>query len=174
MIDLKAVKKAFHPLVTLLDENRDSTVESILAEVLTLVAPKQRGATTGSSSKNHIKDTEGNVVAVLDYYFKRWMPLVGDLAVEFGAKANSVTGLNSMCKEGVSNWTTQQRAAKTAMASLLEQVEAGEIAVEDIAAERASIDEAKTAVIATDLGFDTREELEDYLVDNGISLVEED
>src|SRR5690606_41882083 len=62
--------------------------------------------------------------AVRCYYHGKWMdPSI----VDFGAKANSASGLNSMCKDGMSKWTKQQRVAKSAKEALLTAVASGEV-----------------------------------------------
>jgi len=160
------VKKPFLPLIALMEANLEVAVSSIMEKVYELAGPKARGATGASASKVVIRDTDGNVVAIRCYYFKRFMPLIGELTVEFGSKANSATKLNSMCKEGVGCWTSQQRASKTAMSDLLLQVEKGEVKPKDIAAAREAIVAAKDNIVDTELGFATREECIDYLVDN--------
>lgn len=161
------VKKAFQPIVELLEANRDRKVSSVIDDVIALAASKARG---GQDAKNHIKDVEGNVVAICCYYFKRWMPLVGELAVEFGTKAGSATGLNSMCKEGVSNWSKQQRDAKKATEELLPKVASGEITAEDIPAYQADIEAIRSAIVDTELGFETQEKVRQYLADHGIEV----
>ena len=124
----------------------------------------------GGGASSFIKAADGAVVAILDYYFKRWMPLVGDDAVEFGAKKNTATGYNTMSKEGVSHWTKQQRVAKQANAELLTRVASGEIKPDQIADEQARIEAARTTPAETELGFATKEEVVAYLQDNGVEV----
>lgn len=156
---MTTVKKAFQPLIDFLEANADKKVKSILAEVIELT----KAQTTRMEGSSFIKDATGTVVAIHDYYFKRWMPLVGPSAVDFGQKLKSATGLNTMCKEGVSNWTKQQREAKNGLASLLSKVASGELAPADIAVEQAKLEEARKAIVPTELGFATQEEVEAYL-----------
>lgn len=160
------VKKAYQDIISFLQENEDKKVKTILEQVIALASAKtgQRAATT------MIKDAGGNVVAILDYYFKRWMPLVGEAAVEFGAKKDSTTGFNTMCKAGVSEWTKRQREAKVAGENLLKRVANGEVAPQDILAEQAKIEEARKVITETTLGFETMEEVVAYLEQNGVNL----
>lgn len=160
------VKKAYAEIVNLLEANRDVKVSKIIDQVIELASAKV-GRTEGST---FVKDAAGQTVAILDYYFKRWMPLVGDKAVEFGAKQKTSTGFNTMCKEGVSAWTKQQREAKNASAELLKKVAAGEIAPSDIASHQAAIEEARKAIVPTELGFDSVEALNKYLKKAGVEL----
>lgn len=163
-----SIKKAYQPIIDFLVANEDKKVKSILDQVIALASAKTARA-EGNVFK---KDATGATVAIFDYYFKRWMPLVGERAVEFGAKANTATGYNSMCKEGVSLWTKAQRQAKQAGADLLARVASGEVQPSDIAAEQARIEEERKAVPATELGFATEDELVAYLTEAGVTLAE--
>lgn len=165
-----AIKKAYQDIVSLLEANADKKVSSILEQVVALASAKGGGGGAGA----FIKDAKGTTVAIFDYYFKRWMPLVGTKAVEFGAKANTATGLNSMCKEGVSHWTKAQRVAKQANADLLTRVASGEIQPSDIAAEQAKIEATRQEIIETEMGFhtDDKEKLLKYLAKNDVVLTE--
>ena len=150
-----SIKKAFKPVVELLQANVSLLVEDVLEEVVKMCSAKT-GSGGSKPSKFH-KDEDGNVVAIFCYYFKQWFPID---TVEFGAKANSPTGFNNMCKEGVSNWTSQQRAAKKAESDLLKQLSAGELDIADLAQAQAAIEEERTAVKETDLvGYETLEDL---------------
>ena len=163
------VKKAFEGVVSFLEQHTDSQVSEILDEVISMCAPKARVG-GGGSARNHIADVNGNPVAILDYFFKRWMPLVGNDAVEFGKKAGSPTGLNNLCKQASSEWSKRQRDAKQANESLLQRVIDGELSPEDIPSAQADIEAARTEVPDTDLGFATEEEVRSYLTDNGVQL----
>lgn len=162
---MATIKKAFQPIVDILTANPDKKVKDILAQVTELASAKVANA--GSAS---IRDAEGKVVAILDYYFKRWMPLVGDKAVEFGAKQGTPTGFNSMSKAGTSAWTKQQRAAKTANEQLLADVVAKKVAPENLQAELDKIEAQRKSIEKTDLGFETEEQVREYLKKNGVKL----
>lgn len=164
---MTTVKKIFQPMVDLLEANKDVKVSKLMDQILELTAAK--AARSGGST--FLKDAQGNAVAILDYYFKRWMPLIGDKAVEFGAKAGTATKFNVMCKEGVSLWTKAQRDAKNASADLLKKVASGEIKPNEIAAHQAAIEEARKSIQATELGFATIEEVQKYLKKNGVEAV---
>lgn len=160
------VKKAYQGIVDLLEANKDKKVSSILDQVIALAAAK----TSRSEGNVFKKDTQGNTVAIFDYYFKRWLPLVGDKAVEFGAKAKTATGFNSMSKLGVSEWTKRERVAKQANADLLNRVASGEVKPSEILAEQAKIEEARKHIVPTDLGFASEEDLMKYLAKNKIQV----
>lgn len=160
------VKKAYQAIVDFLEANKDVKVSKVLDQVIQMTEAKA-GAGAGST---FIKDAQGNTVAILDYYFKKWMPLVGDKAVEFGAKVKTATGFNSMSKVGVSHWTKQQRDAKNANTLLLSKVASGELKPSDIAAEQVRIEEARKLIVETDLGFATQDELMKYLAKNKVEM----
>jgi len=173
------VKKSFLPLVTMLQgvvaENPKARIADVMEKVIELSSPKSRSKSDGNGSvSTMIKDAEGNVVAIHDYYFKRWMPLIGEAAVAFGKKASSASGLASMCNEGTSLWTKQQREAKNALADILVRIEKGELQIADISAEKEAIEATRTAIADTELGFATAEEINGYLVACGVDLTETD
>ena len=153
------IKKAYAAIVELLETNLNAQVADILPLVIELAAAKT-GAGGGKATAFHPNE-EGEVVAIKCYYHKLWMdPRV----VEFGKKATSPTGMNNMCKDGVSKWTKQQRESKAAEAELLTRVASGDLAVEGIAGEQARIAEeaARIEVREDGYGFETLEEcLED-------------
>lgn len=157
-----AIKKTFIPLVEYLQRNLKAKVSDVIEEVVALASTKTRAAGTGAST-TLIKDAEGNVVAILDYYFKRWMPLVGDAAVEFGKKVSSASGYSSMSKAGTSLWTKQQQEAKKAITNILVEVEEGALEISAIAERKAEIEATRKEIAETDLGFATQEECVAYL-----------
>lgn len=161
------IKKAYQSIVAFLEENSDKKVKSILDQVREMTSAKA-GVREGGTT--FIKDATGATVAILDYYFKRWMPLVGEQAVEFGAKKSTATGFNTMSKAGVSAWTKQQRVAKEAEAKLLDDVAAGNVKPGDIPAKQAGIEIIRKAIVTTDLGFETKEEVLAYLAENGVQV----
>ena len=83
-----------------------------------------------------IKNDEGEVIAIYCYYHKKWELLT---KVEYGSKKGTATGYNTMCKEGVSKWTKQQRVKKAQEAELLTKLSSGDLKVEDIASEQERI-----------------------------------
>ena len=154
---MSTIKKAFQPIMSLLAAGVEAgtVVQAVYDEALTLTAAKV-GAGGGKATTFH-KNDDGVVVAVLCYYHKLWMD---PREVDFGAKASSATGLNSMCKDGVSKWTKAKNAAKTASAGLLDRVTAGELDREDIPAEQERIAEEAATIIPREdgYGFATLEE----------------
>lgn len=145
-----AIKKVFQPLVDFLEANRDSKVKTIIDGAIELCSAKAGGG--GAST--FIKDAAGKVTHVFCYYHKKWEE-VGP--VEYGAKASSPTGYNSMCKLGTSEWTKQQRAAKKASIDLLTNVGAGKVNPSDIVKHQEDINAAKAVIVPRPdgLGVDT-------------------
>ena len=150
------IKKAYTDIVELLQANPDASVSAILPQVLELASAKSGGG--GSRATTFHKNDEGVVIAIKCYYFGKWM---SPLDMEFGKKASSATGFNSMCKEGVSHWTKQQRAYKQSQSTLLKDVADGTVAAEDLAAVMVELEEARDKVepMSIDCGHDTLEEL---------------
>lgn len=150
------VKKAYVDLVNFLEENADKKVKTILDDVIAMCAPKAGGG--GGNAATFHRDENGNVVAVRCYYHGLWMdPSI----VPFGTKANSASGLNSMCKDGMSKWTKQQRVAKNAKDKLLADVASGEVPAEQLPKLLQDIEDARGAVEPIDgnyQGFETLEE----------------
>ena len=99
-------KKAYIEIIKFLEANSNKKVSTILSEVKAMTQSKNSSNVEG---RTFYKDDEDNTIAIFCYYFKKWMRLD---EVEFGLKANTASGYNTMCKVGVSNWTKQQRVAK--------------------------------------------------------------
>lgn len=163
-----AIKKMYKEIYDLLEANQSEKVRTVMKEVLELITSK-RNRTVGNAV---IKNTEGEVVAINCYYFKRWMPIVGVCAVEFGIKKSTATGFNAMCKEGLNHWTTQNNAAKKAHNLLLDRLESGELATNEISSEKARIEKVRLTRVGTDLGFAEQDEVETYLDEMGVIIDE--
>lgn len=153
------VKKQFADIIAILEANPNKKVSSIMDEVLALCSKKSNGGSNGSTL---YKDADGKVVAVFCYYHKKW-ELVSQC--EYGSKANTASGLNTMCKVGVSDWTRQQRVAKVTKGNMLLEVATGNLAVVDIDEACAKLLEETNKIKPRldGFGFDTVEELEAYL-----------
>ncbi len=153
------IKKDFTELYAILEANKNRKVSSILPELLELMTKKNNAS---GSSNTFVKDDDGNTIAVFCYYHKRW-ECVSEC--DYGSKKSTATGLNTMCKEGVSRWTKQQRAKKQAEAGLLGKLSSGELTVEDLPAAQADIEAASKEVIPREDGHgycDVNEALEVY------------
>lgn len=120
-----SVKKQYQDLVAFLQANEGKKVSTILPQVLEMVSGK-------STAKTFIKDHDGNTIAIYCYYHKQWELLS---EVEYGKKANTATGFNTMCKTGVSHWTKNQRNKQKLKEELLQKVASGELAYTEIDSE---------------------------------------
>ena len=98
------------------------------------------------------------VIAIYCYYHKQW-ELVND--VPYGSKINTATGLNTMCKVGVSKWTKKQRDAKKGKEELLTNVASGDIQVSDILKFQEDIEITRLTMDTEDMpqGYSTEEEV---------------
>jgi hypothetical protein len=152
---MATIKKAYQGIVELLQANEGAKVSDVLQDVIDMASAKT-GAGGGKATAFH-RNEAGEVDAIKCYYHKLWM---NPEVVEFGKKATSPTGLNNMCKDGVSKWTKQQREAKSQEAELLGLVASGELAIEDIAGEQERIaeDTARIEPREDGYGFETLEE----------------
>ena len=135
------VKKQFEELYTILEENKNKKISSVLPQLIEIMSKKNNAS---GHANTFLKDDYGNVIAIYCYYHKKWEKLS---ECDYGVKANTATGYNTMCKEGVSNWTKQQRVKKVEESKLLTKVAAGELKVEDIALEQARILEESKIII---------------------------
>lgn len=149
-----AIKKVFEPLHAMLKQAAEEgkKVKDVLASATALMSAKAGGF--GNGEKTFVMDENGVTHFVKCYYYKVWQPVseaaakaVGFGPIEYGNKAGSPTGLNNMCKQGVANWTKQNRARKAEEASLLNEVAAGTIKPTEIEDRRKAIAEAHTAII---------------------------
>ena len=96
------IKKAYQSIIAHLEANKDKRVRDVLADVIEMASAKQGG---GGGVKSFFKNAKDEVVAIRCGFFELWFPVTGEGAVEFGAKASSASGFNTMCKAGVSAWT---------------------------------------------------------------------
>lgn len=134
------VKKQFEELYALLNDNANKKVSAIMPQIVELMSRKGGGMANG---KNFLTDAEGKVTHVYCYYHKMWEDVT---IAEYGSKKGTATGLNTMCKEGVSAWTKQQRRKKQAESNLLAQLAEGVLKPEDIGKEQARILEESKAI----------------------------
>jgi len=150
-----AIKKSYTDIVNFLETNSNKKVSSIIDEIYAMCESKKQ-------SKTFIEDSNGVVVAIYCYYHKQW-EIIND--VPYGSKASSSTGLNTMCKLGVSMWTKQQRAFKVGEANLLEEVMSGHIQPSDIKGHKEDLEVTRKSIGLTDMpiGYANEAELMDAL-----------
>lgn len=163
-----AIKKVFQPLMSLLAANMGSTVEAIYAQAEALVSAKVGGG--GGKATNFHRTEDGTVAAVFDYAFKVW---VDPRLVEFGPKAGTPTGLNTMCKAGVSAWTKLQADFKKGKDAVVAELLAGKITADEAQEQIAVLEEARNATPALPADIQGFETLEDCLNNsevNGLAI----
>jgi hypothetical protein len=139
-MDTTNIKKAYVELVAFLNDNADKKVKTILPDIIAMVEKASGGGSVGNTVR---RDEHGNVVAIFCYYHKEWEEVA---VVPYGKKANSTSGLNTMCKQGTSAWTKQQREAKQAKSDLLEKVASGDVQASELTVELEKIEEARKAI----------------------------
>lgn len=141
------IKKAFVPLLELLEANKNKKVEALLPQILALVTAKQLDRTFA------VNDA-GEVTHIYCYYHKKWEALAD---VEYGAKKHSTHGYNTMCKEGVNAWTKQQRDYRVGLDQLLTAAIANKYDSDALTAQRLVLESARQAIIARKDGLGTDE-----------------
>lgn len=164
-----AIKKAYEAIVKFMQDNDQKKVSTILPAIIDMCTAKR-----ASSANTYIKDVDGQVVAIFDTFYKKWMALVGDEAVDFGSKAGSPTGFSNTCKEGNNEWTKLNRKRKNALASILDELKSGDLEPAGITDREVQIQKEFDAAIeaaTTEKGFDTKEDVLEYLEDEGIEVL---
>jgi len=148
------VKKTYQDLVEFLQENKNKKVSTILPTVLEMTKQK-------NNLKTHLVHN-GKVFAIFCYYHKQWELLEH---VEYGQKASSATGYNTMCKIGVSKWTKQNNKIKKIGSSILAMLETGKLQQANISDKKAELVAKAKELDVTDMpeGFETLEEVQEIL-----------
>lgn len=129
--DYTAVMSLFAQAITALEDAKvkKSVLESVRSLYNDAVDMTANKNSNGSGSKTTAYYREGKLVAVFCYYHKRW-ELVDN--IEYGNKAGTKTGLNTMCKEGVSAWTKANRAYNKLKDELLQKLFKKEITNDEL------------------------------------------
>jgi len=134
----------YSSVVEFLEANKTKKVSTILEELLAFEIKSTSSRTTTS---HYVED---NLIAIYCYYHKQW-ELVSE--VEYGKKASSTTGLNSMCKIGVKKWTLQQKKIKMVNETILEMLTSGELLLEDLPTTKQSMIEDCKVIDDEDMPF---------------------
>jgi len=163
---MSTIKKAFVEIVETLQANTNELVGDILPQIIALASAKTGGG--GGKATTFHKNEDGQIVGVQCYYHGLWM---SPEVAEFGKKASSATGYNSMCKDGVSKWTKQERVAKAAKEQLLLDVADGTVDAADLPAVMEEIENARKEREPREdaYGFATLEELLEDNAQRGIA-----
>jgi hypothetical protein len=143
------IKKAFVDLVDFLEKNKSKNVSTIIEQVKEMCSSNKANSTV-------YKDDKGNVIAIYCYYHKQWELLS---EVEYGVKANTASGYNTMCKIGVSKWTKAQRDAKKASQDLLNSIAKGTVEAKNVLKLQADIESKRKTMDKTEMpkGYKTIE-----------------
>jgi hypothetical protein len=136
-----SIKVAYKEIHDFLELNKNKKVSTIMPELVELMSKK---VNSSGHTNTFVKNEDGVVTHVYCYYHKKWEDVT---VVEYGKKKGTATGLNSMCKEGVSNWTKQQRVKKSTEAGLLTKLGSGEITVEELPTLQAEILETSKLIV---------------------------
>lgn len=144
-------KKAYVGLIEFLEKNAGKKVSSILEEVKAMCAQK-------NNLKTFLVDENKTVIAIFCYYHKQWELLS---EVDYGAKASSATGYNTMCKIGVSKWTQQNKNVKAVEGRILAMLENEEITADQISETRETLQAEAREIDTTDMpvGYATIEDI---------------
>ena len=131
------VKKNYLEIVAFLISKKNSKVKDILADVIMMCESKKKDSTIR-------KDDKGNITHVFCYYHKVWEMIN---KIEYGSKASSHSGLNTMCKVGVNQWTKQQAQFKKAKNDLLDKVSSGDIKPQEIQNHLKTLEKNKDRIV---------------------------
>lgn len=131
------IKKPYVELIELLQANEGKKVSALLPQILEMCTSKVAQETFRT-------DADGKVTEIFCWYHKQWESLDEH---EYGAKANTKTGYNRMCKKGVNTWTKQQSDAKKAKAQLIEDVANGKIEPQELPLKLEEIEETRNQII---------------------------
>lgn len=129
------IKKVYSELFEVLEANQNKKVETILPQLLELMSAK-------TSNKNFVTDDKGQVTHIYCYYHKKW-----ESVEHYGLKKSSPSGYNSMCKEGVNQWTKQQRDFKKGQENLLTQLSSGELSTDKLQDELVKLEEKRKEIV---------------------------
>lgn len=163
-----AIKKVFAPIMAILESNLSASVADVIEQVRAATSAKTGGG--GGKATNFHRNESGEVVAVKCYAFDKWMD---PRLVPFGTKANTPTGLNTMCKAGVSVWTQAQAAFKKGKDAVVADLLANAITSDEAQAKIADLEAARVLVPelpAEIQGFDTLEDCLNNSTVNGLAV----
>lgn len=148
-----------------------ASAEELIADVKALLVAKpvsSRRAKTYVELSPATSENEA-VYANFCYYHQKWERTD---VVAYGRKAKRATGLDTFCKEGCSQWTKRTKRIKNIDSEILEMLQKGEIAVEDMQSKKITLEAEIRADIVPHSkghGFETENEaIEDFKNDSKI------
>lgn len=161
--DYQAVMSLFAQAIETLKTNKvkKSVIEEVTAQYneAVFITSSKKSNGSGSSSTAYF-DEDRNLVAVFCYYHKKW-ELVSN--IEYGKKAGTKTGLNTMCKEGTSAWTKNNRALQKQKDALTQQMLKGELTHDEFKQQYENISFAIEPHSDEEHSFATLDDLKAYL-----------
>tara|TARA_R110001632_G_scaffold178976_4_gene298791 strand:+ start:1284 stop:1772 length:489 start_codon:yes stop_codon:yes gene_type:complete len=155
---MTTIKKDYQAIIAFLEANKNKHVKTILEELKGMCTKK-------TNDKTFELDEDGNVLRVFCYYHKCWEDVD---TYTYGPKKNTASGLNTMCKEGVSQWTKQQRVAKQSKELLLTKLGTGELEIDDLAAEQELIERTRIRIVQHSIDVKWNEEQDVESDDNDL------
>ena len=136
-MEVAMIKKQFAEVFEFLTQNQDKKVKEILPMLTQFMSSKNQ-------ERTYLADDNGNIIAIYCYYHKSW-ELVD--YIEYGKKVSTATGLNTMCKEGVRQWTKQQNEAKKQKEILLSKIATKQINTEELNEALQQIEAEKNKIV---------------------------
>jgi len=142
------IKANYKEIMDFLELNKNKKVSTIMPLLLEMTTSK-------TMAKTFKTNDLGEVTHIFCYYHKEWEALS---EVDYGKKASSTTKYNTMCKEGLSMWSKQQRESKKAQSSLLDRLSSGDLLIADLEDEKALIESARTVIVPRDTNVQVDQE----------------
>ena len=153
------IKKQFQEIYAILEANKSKKVSTIFDQLEELMKAK-------TQQKTFITNENNEVVAIYCYYHKKW-ELVSN--VEYGQKASTASGLNTMCKEGVREWTKAKKDLAKGKEALMNAMLNGDLEQSDLANQLAILESEskniKESEANKEYSFDTLEEVLEAIID---------
>jgi len=115
------IKKQFVSIFSIIETNKDKFSKSLYQSLVDECTSKTLAQTFRTNDDGDLE--------VFCWYHKEWE---NTTTCEYGNKKGTKTGLNTMCKQGVSSWTKQQRVLKSSKENLLTQVMNGDVQQDEL------------------------------------------
>ena len=161
----KNIKKINLNIYKYLENNKNKKIAEVFSEIVEILQKNKP-----LSDEIFLRDLQKNIVGIRCAYFLRYMPLIGPAAVHFNKK-KTASGYNPMCETGAKLYYAGLHAYKKSMQNLADKVLSGEFSLEEGQKLKKQLEIKKNERQTTDLGFATREELVQYLHNEGVELL---
>lgn len=167
------VKKAFERIYDVMNETLKVNPFVKLADIMPDLLKIMQTAKTKVKVNSAVtfRDEAGVVRGIRCNFFKRFMPLEGDMAVAFAEKATSATGYHNACVEGTEIRNAKNREFNRINKEIMGKAMRMEIDQSTMISMIKEAEAERDAVPETSLGFETKEELIQYYGDVGINLI---